>query len=430
VESKKIKVPVEDLRLGMYVAELDRPWVGTRFMYQGFAISSVEALQELQRVCQFVYVDINVEDSAVARSKDTLYARIDVPAANEPIDSTSVSIPAMGRLLKEPQISKHQYPDETKLEEELETANEIEQETRTVVYSILEDARLGKGVNTTAAKQVVGQMVESIVRNPDAMVVMSQLKNVDEYTALHSVRVCILAVTFGRHLELTREELELLGLGALLHDVGKMKVPLEILNKPDKLTENEFEIMKGHVPLGMDILLDARGVPHQSLQVVERHHERYGGRGYVRGITGDAIGSFGMIGAIVDCYDAVTSDRVYHRGMSAHEALTRMYEWRTKDFHPGLLEQFIQCMGIYPIGSVVELNTGAVGVIVTVNRERRLKPRVALVMNPDKRRYKRPKTIDLAQYELDHPDKPIEISKVLPHGAYGIYPVDYLPLKR
>jgi len=160
---------------------------------------------------------------------------------------------------------------------------------------------------------------------------------------------------------LEKQELNTLGLGALLHDLGKMKVPNEILNKPGPLNDYEYALMKSHVPRGVEILDNTLGIPRAAIEVARCHHERYSGGGYMTGMNGDAIGLFGMMASIVDCYDAVTSDRVYRLGIPAHEALTRMYEWRVKDFHPALVEQFIQCMGIYPIGSIVELENGAIG---------------------------------------------------------------------
>jgi len=257
--------------------------------------------------------------------------------------------------------------------------------------------------------------------------VLSQLKDADEYTALHSLRVCILALTFGRHPDFNREELNLLGVGALLHDVGKMKVPVEILNKPGRLTDKEFEIMKSHVPEGVKILNSADGIADASIQVAANHHERYAGGGYAGGVAGDRIGSFGLISGIVDCYDAITSDRVYHSGLSAYEALTKMYSWRSTDFHPGLIEQFIQCMGIYPVGSLVELTDGRVGVVITVNRKRRLRPRVALVLKEDKTPYRKPKLVNLVDLEEAQGQDAPSIVKVLQPGEYGINPIDYLP---
>ena len=415
-----------DLRKGMYVAELDRPWLGSPFLFQGFEITSDDVLDELRKACQFVYVETDPKpvNNLVNRRRPVspTWTSVSTHSA-EPVTSD------LARVLIEPQVDKR-WKDKTSVEEELGQAYEVEIEAKNALVTILEDARLGKSVSTAEAKKVVTGMVESVIRNPDAMIILAQLKNADEYTVLHSLRVCTLALVFGRHLEMSREELNLLGIGALLHDVGKMKVPNDILNKPGKLTAEEFEIMKSHVPEGVKIVEKAHGIHPLSLEVVARHHERYSGSGYIKGLSGDAIKPFGMISAIVDCYDAITSDRVYRPGMTTHDTLTKMYEWRTRDFHPGLVEQFIQCMGIYPIGSLVEMNTGAVGVIVTINRERRLQPKVFLILNRDKHPYAQPMLIDLMKSQHDSKGVKLEISKVLPSGTYGIIPTEYLPIKQ
>lgn len=420
----KKKIDSSDLRKGMYVSELDRPWKETPFLFQGFEVKDESMLAEVKNLCEFVYV----ETDYIAGSNQP--RPVTPPSVNFTVDTEPKKEAKhdLSYVLDGPPTNKRWAPDQTALEEELPRAREIESATRNVLYTTLEDVRLGRTIDSEATKAVIADMVESIISNPDAMGVLSQLKNADEYTALHSVRVCILALTFGRHLDMTREELNLLGVGALLHDVGKMKIPAEILNKSDTLTEKEFEIVKTHVPLGVKVLENSPGISPLSIEVAANHHERYGGGGYASGSKGNSIGVFGMLAGIVDCYDAITSDRTYHKGMTSYEALSKMYQWRTSAFHPGLIEQFIQCMGVYPIGSLVELTTGAIGVVATVNRERRLKPRVALILNSDKQKYESVKVVDLMQEAIHQPNGAPEIKKVIPAGEYGILPTDYLPL--
>lgn len=421
----KKKVDVQELRIGMYVSELDRPWLGTPFLFQGFEIRTEEELAQLHKLCRFVYID--TEGPPVAARKPPAAPTLAVSPATpaEPAPRPAADIPSFDVLSKFTPGQHHRplYRDEATLEAELPRAREIAGKARTLAFAIMDDVRLGRSLPTTEAKAAVADMVESVIRNPDALVCLAQLKKRDEYTVMHSMRVCILALTFGRHLDFTSHELNLLGLGALLHDVGKMKIPAEILNKPARLTPDEFEIIKTHVPHGVAILESHPGIPAASIELARSHHERYNGAGYIRGLQGDNIGLFGSIGAIVDCYDALTSDRVYHDGVSAYDALGLMYAARRKDFHPELVEQFIQCMGIFPIGCLVELNTGGVGVVVSVNRERRLRPRVALVLTPDKKPYLPAKTVDLMQHGAE-----LEIRKVLPAGTFGINPITHLPL--
>ncbi len=421
LKTMKRKLGVEQLKLGMYVSALDRPWRETPFIFQGFEIRTEDEIRELQRYCQFVYID-TAEIYHTPRPRTAAEKAV----AEVEVRHKKTEHDLLIKIESQPLINPT-YQDETILEEEIEVVRDTLRETRELIDTLMEDVRLGKNINSLGSKKVVSEMVESVIRNPDALTCFAQLKQKDIYTAQHSMRVCILALSFGRHLGLEKHELNLLGIGALLHDIGKMKVPNEVLNKPGPLTDYEFALMKSHVPRGVEILDNTSGIPRPAIEVARCHHERYGGNGYVNGLKGVQIGLFGMMGGIVDCYDAISSDRAYHTGMSAHSALKKMYEWRNRDFHPGLVEQFIQCMGIYPIGSVVELNTGEIGVVVTMNRARRLKPRIALVLQPDYFPVPGATTVDLMQYKT-RDGRPCEIERVLEPGIYGINPVHYLPI--
>lgn len=422
----KKRIDVHLLQVGMYVAELDRPWLGTPFLFQGFEIRGEHEIEELKRYCKSVYIEIS----------DNPWLAAARPAANAPPVGPRLVHPASEaeqrierdvlKIVNRPR-AEPAYVDQTTIEEEVQRVRESHGHARELIYTVLEDVRLGKPLNAAGAKKIVATLAESVIRNPDALTCFTLLKNKDEYTALHSLRVCILALTFGRHLGLEPEQLQVLGIGALLHDIGKIKVPSEILNKPGQLTDEEYALMRSHVPRGVEVLEQTSGIPRAAIEVARCHHERYNGSGYVIGLKGEEIGFFGMIGGIVDCYDAITSDRAYHAGMSAHAGLKKMYEWRARDFHPSLVEQFIQCMGIYPIGSVVELNTGEIAVVVTMNRVRRLKPRVMLVLKPNCTPYATPATVDL-MYHQTADGRPCEIERVLEPGVYGINPVQFLPV--
>jgi len=424
----KIKIPVGDLRPGMYVTALDRNWLDTPFLFQGFEITSEEEINELKRHCQHVFIDTAERPEAPHKPRPITATPFTAAASVSHADEPVIHLEKVVESFAPWHHRTPRYQDLTTINEEIGHARIIVTKTRESVYEIMEDARLGRSIDTSGAKKVVAGLVDSIIRNPDALMCLNQLKNKDEYTALHSLRVCILALAFGRHLDLSNEELNMLGLGALLHDIGKMKVPNEVINKPDKLTDKEFTLMKSHVPCGVAILEQTRGIPSIAIEVARFHHERYAGGGYARGDKGEEIGLFGCIGAIVDCYDAITSDRSYHAGLSAHDTLKKMYSWRGRDFQPVLVEQFIQCMGIYPIGSVVELSNGAIGVVTSINRTRRLKPKLALVLNPDKTPFTPARVIDLSHPEIDIPGQALEIRRVLSPDEYNIRPTDYIPL--
>jgi putative nucleotidyltransferase with HDIG domain len=411
----------------MYVAELDRPWRETPFLFQGFEIRTKDDLAELQRHCQHVFVELR--DDIHLKPKSFAPLAPPVTAATSP--APAVSAPAFVanytvlQRFQPGQRLAPRFADRITVEQALPRARELVAEMHAFVPTLMEDARMGHSLDVPKARVLVASLVDSIIDNPDALLWLNELKRKDAYTLEHSMRVCVLALAFGRHLDFPPEELKVLGLGALMHDIGKMKVPNAILNKPGRLSEQEFEVMKSHVPHGVAILENTNKIPQAAIEVARSHHERFNGRGYTGGLKGETIGLFGAIGAIVDCYDAVTSDRVYHHGMAAHEALGKMYAWRESDFHPGLVEQFIQCMGVFPIGSIVELSTGAVGVVVAQHRTRRLRPRVALVLNSDKQPLGQPKVVDL----LDSEDtRTVEIRHCLAPGSFGINPTQYLQL--
>lgn len=424
------KMPVNELRKGMYVAELDRPWIGTPFLFQGFEITDDDQIEELHRCCQFVFIDTEKETRDISAARKPAARTAAKPQRFSDHDPLSTLEFKLLKKSAPSEHAEHRYRDEIPLADEIGNARELESRGRELIYSIMDDVRLGRSIASAEAKKVVALLVESVIRNPDALVWLTQLKNQDEYTALHSIRVCILALTFGRHLEMPAEHLNILGIGALLHDIGKLKIPDEILNKPARLTDAEYTIMKTHVPHGVQLLEGTPGIPAAAIQVTGRHHERYSGQGYISGYSGDDIGIFGMMGAIVDCYDAVTSNRPYQASISPYDGLALLYKGRNKDFHTGLVEQFIQCMGIYPIGSIVEMSSGSVGVVVSINRARRLRPMVALVLNADKQPYTPATVVDLFTPPLDSAGRPLEIKRILPAGTYDINPASYLPVAR
>lgn len=402
-----IEIPSRSLRIGMYVSRLDRPWEDSPFLFQGFEITSRDEIEQLRELCRIVYVD--PERGA------------------EPYDVDSGSPPPPGNRIAtaEPVGDGNAFVRDQlgRLTRELPRAVQVVGETRGYVADLLEEVRLGGSVNTRAARERVESIVESVVRTPNALVLLTSLKNKDTYTAQHCVNVSILAVVFGRHLGLPRAELELLGLAGLLHDVGKMRVPLKILNKPGRLSAEELAVMKRHPDLGRDILAQSSDLPAAVLDAAQFHHERSDGNGYPHGLTGDQISRLTMIVAIVDFYDAVTSDRVYHAGMAPHHALDMMYRRAPKAFDRDLFAEFMRCLGIYPVGSVVRLDTNEVGVVTTADPRRHLRPVVLLLLDPAQKPYNRPRYLNLANpiggrtiriaSVIDPRDYPAHLTRVL-----------------
>ena len=420
----KITVPTTDLKVGMYVCELDRPWRETPFLFQGIEIQNEDDIRLLQQYCREVVI-LQGE-------------KVESPGANVLRDWKKPS-PAVNRrnadLLVEQELLKlnnhpdarSRYQDRTTLEEEIQLVHRTFLEAKTITDKVLTDARLGGSIDGEPIKQVVSELAESVLRNPDALSCYTLMKDKDSYAASHALNSAIFALIFARQLGVERQEVELLGMAGLLHDIGMVKVPDEIYAKPDKLTPIELSIVRRHVTWGADMLERKSDMPPMVVEAARDHHERYNGKGYQLGCAGEDISHAGRIIGIVDFYDAVTSDRVYQAAISSYSALRMMYAGRGTLFDPLLMERFIQCLGIYPVGSVVELNTGEVGVVVALNREIRLRPHVVLVRRPDKTLYPTPAVVNLMARHTAA-GAPCEIERVLDPVSADVNPIQYLPI--
>ncbi|MCK4863860.1 MAG: HD-GYP domain-containing protein [Gammaproteobacteria bacterium] len=399
----KVKVDVSQLKKGMYVSELDRSWTETSFLLQGVLIVGEEEIAEFQKTCEYVFIDAD-------KSDETIYAHLrsltTLTQESEPIKSSAV------HDSEQAELEQHTF------QKELKVARKLHTRTRTFIDHALEDVRLGQAVNTDAAKELVTEVANSITRSPHAFLWLTNMKERDEYTSIHCMNVCVMSVSFGRTLGMEKAELEILGLGGLLHDLGKMRVPLEILNKPSKLTFEEFEVMKTHPMEGYNMLKEQGDLPAEVLDIVKHHHERRNGKGYPSQLDGDQINNMTRIVAIVDVYDAITSDRCYHDAISPYDALKNMYEWVKEDFDKDMIEKFIKCLGIYPIGCVVELNLGHVGIVVSASEKSKLRPIVMLVLNSKREHFPKPKLINLAHPKWRTGAQKLEVRRILSKNDY------------
>jgi putative nucleotidyltransferase with HDIG domain len=293
-------------------------------------------------------------------------------------------------------------------------------EAHNVVNHLMSDIRLGRQIRIEKMTPVVAHITDSIFRNKDAFISLSRIKKKDEYTFQHSVSVCALLVAFCREMEYEKDIVMEAGLGGLLHDAGKMMIPDYILNKPGSLSESEFEIMKSHASLGLSILKQTPDTSETVLQIAGQHHERYDGTGYPDKLRADEISQFGQMAAIVDVYDALTSDRIYHNGMEPTAALKKLFEWSKFHFNPLLVQRFIHLLGIYPVGSLVMLESGALGVVVKSGSESLLRPTVRIMYSTRHGHFVAPYDIDLAVRSGD---------SILQHESprkWGIDPYSYL----
>lgn len=282
----------------------------------------------------------------------------------------------------------------TGMAEETVTAKRLYNEALTHVRSFVDEVRRGKDIDYRTATPLVDSFIESVFRNESAAATLFKLRFFDEYSYTHSINVSILAVILGKHLGMDRDSLRDLGIAGLFHDIGKARIPESILNKPGKLNESEFAVMKSHPLEGFKLLHGKPDLNPEVLRAVVEHHERTDGTGYPRGLKEAEIGRFSRIISVVDVYDALTSRRVYKEPMAPAKALGMMYQWRDRDFSPKAIENFIKCIGVFPVGSFVKLSGGEHAVVMQANPERPTKPVVKLVFDT-KLRPRIPCTLDL-----------------------------------
>ncbi|GAB7021823.1 HD-GYP domain-containing protein [Salidesulfovibrio brasiliensis] len=272
-------------------------------------------------------------------------------------------------------------PPQTPIEEEFPRADKLYSDAVSYARGFIDDVREGKPFDYRDSMPTVDGFIDSVFRNESAAAAICKLKMYDEYTYTHSINVSVLAVILGKRLGLDRDQLRLLGMAGVFHDVGKALIPDEILNKPGKLSDTEMEIMRTHPAEGYKILKGQKAVPDVVLRAALEHHERYDGRGYPRGIKGEKIHLMSRIISVVDVYDALTSKRVYKDPLPPSKVLGMMYQWRLSDFQPNIVEHFIKSLGVYPVGSFVRLSSGEHGVVTVLNSSMPLKPVVKVVYN-------------------------------------------------
>ena len=405
----------------MYVAELDRPWLETPFLMQGFVIHTQMEISKLGQYCKFVYVEKqgrqwsnkqNPFQSSLSRTKRDSLGRHESPLAN------NRSRPAR-RALNYSISDREPYSVSNQAFEEHEQARTVHKYAKQTITSLMEQSRLGGAVDTESAKDVVNQCSASIMRNPHALMWMAKIKHADEYTLEHCLNVSILAIAFGRHLRMTSTDIEKLGLCGLLHDIGKMQIPDEVLNKPGKLTDEEKKIMNSHPVNGRNLLMKSGDTPAYAIDAAFNHHERMDGKGYPRGLTSNEISSFSRVVSIVDAFDAMTSDRCYDRSRSTLEALKEIYKERGKQFDEELALEFIQLIGPYPPGTIVELKNGMVGIAISSEEKKRHLPAVRILLDEHKQNCEH-YLVDLLDVEKGELEKTFLIAKVLKDGTYDI----------
>lgn len=401
-------IPVEALKLGMFIHDLNLNWMDHNFLRSSFPVKDGEILQKVR--------DTGVHELYIDTDKGLDVADLAAPTEEETSKAMEQQLEEIAHNDQKPVLA-------APLAEESTRAKKLHGEANRIVKDIMGDIRLGQQIQMEKVEPLVEKMVDSIFRHQDALIPLARLKTHDEYTFQHSVSVCALMVAFARGLKLSREVIKEIAIGALLHDVGKAKVPDDILNKPGKLTDAEFDKMKSHVVQSKIILHNTPGISEIALDVAAQHHERFDGTGYPNKLKGQDISFYGQMGAIVDVYDAITSNRVYHKGMPPTDALKKLLEWSKFHFNPELVQAFIRTIGIYPSGSLVRLESGRMGVVLEQHADKLLQPRVKLFYHATHQHYVTPEEVDLSKSQdriVAHEDPEtwsIDIAAWLPAAA-------------
>lgn len=398
MELEERQVHVDHLKPEMYVYRLDRPWLGLPFPLEGFMVQNAKQIDVLRKHCDHVFVDVQ-------RSQIPIRAYMAHPRQHE----------------RQRTVVKH--VDSVTLHEELPRAREAHDQASHLAAKILSDVKAGHKISVEDVRNAVVPVVKSVLRNADAYFWVTSLRKRDAYEYSHAVHCSLLAAAFGRHMGFTEDVLVNLATGGLLMDIGKTEIDESLLAKPDALTADETEAVRKHVENSLRIIEEA-GIHHADVrEMVLTHHERHDGSGYPDKLMRNQIPLFGRMAGLIDSYDAMTSTRVFRKAASAHHALQQLYRHGDQLFQREVVEQLMQCLSVYPTGSLVELSNGEVAIVMAQNHARRLRPRVMLLMTADKVLRENFIELDLMGQNEDEGTLR-EITTILEPGAYGLDPTE------
>ena len=379
----------------MYVSKLDRPWTETPFVFQGFVLKTEKQIDVLKQYCKHVFVDPEKEDLAeIAKANAAELAKI------------------RGSMV---------YKEAASVEVELPRAQTAYTKTTVVVEELTRAVEVGNTIDSTRSQEAAAQITDSVVRNPDAMALLIKLQEKSGATLSRAAEVSVMMTIFGRFLQLPPDRLEILGMLGLLQDVGKLKLPTELASQ-GPVNAAQIELYRTHVDHSVEILSNTAGLPPELPGLASLHHERFDGSGYPRGLRGGGIALFGLIAGIVDTFDTLTAPPPFGENMSPSNALNIIYKGRGKQFHPALVEQFIQCVGVFPVGCAVELNSGEVAVVIAQNLVRRLQPRIMVVKDANGNPVIPYKMLDLMKEPKIRPGEPYRIQRTLEYDSVKINP--------
>ena len=382
------KISVHQLKVGMHLKEFCGSWMEHPFWRTAFVITDPRDIERiLESSIKEVWIDsakgLDVAPGETAVSEAESEAQVDEELSQAAeVQRETAPVPASAEFVR---------------------AAKICAQSKRAVTSMFQEARMGKAVDTIGAQKLVEEITDSVSRNPGALISLARLKTADDYTYMHSVAVCALMIALARQLDLDEELTQRLGIAGLLHDLGKALMPMDVLNKPGKLTDEEFAIIKTHPEEGYKLLLASTGADDIALDVVLHHHEKTDGSGYPKRLKNEEISLHAKMGAVCDVYDAITSNRPYKAGWCPAESLRRMAEWSNGHFDPTVFQAFVKSLGIYPIGSLVKLKSGRLGLVVEQSKKSLLTPCIKVFYSTRSNARIKPEIIDLSR--PDCPDK-------------------------
>lgn len=362
------KIPINSVRIGMFISDKTPGLLNVGFNSQGM-ISRQETIDKL-----------------VSSGVKELYIDI-MKGANAPN-----SVPVRDQY--------HDTRAKVALEEEREKAEKVYGEAVSLVGSLMKDVKMGNPIDVGPVEELADDINNSVLNNANALLCLSQIREKDKYLLEHSINVGILMGVLSRHMGFARDIVHQLVTGAILHDIGKIRVPFNVLHKPGKLNEEEWAEMQRHVQYGQEVLLKSEGISDVAMSICAQHHERLDGTGYPKKLKGEQINTYGRLASVVDIYDALTADRVYHKGKSPFEAMKILVELGDSHLDKGFVYEFIRCMSVYPVGTLVELNNGKLGVVLQANTRNPSAPEVRVFFNFRRRHFEKPQVVNLARMEL------------------------------